>query len=220
MSSFAELEGSSRHRAGNSASSALPVEAAELFITSTGTKQQARLSSIATSRAPANHPAERSEIMNGQNKIKWPDRNGCGKHARNERREQNRERTPGVLRAFGLSFETNNDGVHLIVKKGTTVIDFWPGNGRWIDRANSDRQGHGIVSLLCRLNINPAKYKLIECPNCSGKKYVHAEYRGIKKHGQQICESCSGQGVIYKRKKKHRHEEETKSKVNHSVRRG
>lgn len=68
------------------------------------------------------------------------------KQARQANRADNRELSAGVLYDAGIQYTTNNGGVHLIVEGATGFIDFWPGTGRWKDRAGS--KGFGVHNLV------------------------------------------------------------------------
>jgi hypothetical protein len=63
------------------------------------------------------------------------------------KRASNRELSADYLKAYGISFESKNNGAHLIVMN---KIDFWPGTGRWIVRATKKR-GFGVKNLVKRL---------------------------------------------------------------------
>lgn len=50
---------------------------------------------------------------------------------RAEKRSDNREASARMLTEAGIAYTTANDGVHLIVRNGRFVVDFWPGTGKW-----------------------------------------------------------------------------------------
>lgn len=64
------------------------------------------------------------------------------------RRANNRESSPRILAERGVSFETKNDGAHLIVTIGELVVDFWPGTGKFITRSAKPKTGRGVFNLL------------------------------------------------------------------------
>ena len=66
------------------------------------------------------------------------------------RRARNRENSAAVLRTKGIAFEERNAGAHLIVRHAGTVVDFWPGTGKWIMRG-SGLSGRGMQNLINRL---------------------------------------------------------------------
>lgn len=68
------------------------------------------------------------------------------KKSRQLNRAKNRDQSAAILRAAGIDFYTHNDGAHLIVQ-AKTVIDFWPGTGRWKDRADG-HTAFGVKSLI------------------------------------------------------------------------
>lgn len=69
-----------------------------------------------------------------------------------ERRANNRESTPEVLRAHGVSFVSKNAGAHLIVTHGKHVADLWPGTGKYQVRGTG-RYKRGVFNLLRDLGI-------------------------------------------------------------------
>ena len=64
-----------------------------------------------------------------------------------KKREANRQYAPKFLKRADIPFVTKNDGAHLIVEGGDCFIDFWPGTGRWITRANRTI-GFGVKNLI------------------------------------------------------------------------
>lgn len=68
---------------------------------------------------------------------------------RQAKRASNRAMSGRLLRKAGIDYESKNSGVHLIVRGGGRVVDFWPGTGRWIDRDGGD--GRGVRSLIAHL---------------------------------------------------------------------
>lgn len=74
-----------------------------------------------------------------------------------QRRAANREDSPALLRQHGVTFDSRNNGAHLIVKHAGKTVDFWPGTGKWIDRfAPSGRapNGRGVFKLLKHLGVS------------------------------------------------------------------
>lgn len=63
-----------------------------------------------------------------------------------ERRNRHRSNAPTILQGAGISYESKNDGAHLVVA-AEAIFDFWPGTGLWICRKNGKR-GRGIRSLI------------------------------------------------------------------------
>lgn len=68
------------------------------------------------------------------------------------KRASNREASATLLKSRGISFESKNWGAHLIVTHSGTIVDFWPGTGKFIFR-NKSHKGHGIFNLLKLLHI-------------------------------------------------------------------
>lgn len=52
-----------------------------------------------------------------------------------KKRANNREWSSSFLSSRGIDFESKNNGAHLIIKHGHIIADFWPGTGKWVDRA-------------------------------------------------------------------------------------
>lgn len=50
------------------------------------------------------------------------------------KRANNREQSAAILARSGISFETKNNGAHLVVVAGSKTVDFWPGTGLWLVR--------------------------------------------------------------------------------------
>lgn len=74
---------------------------------------------------------------------------------RQEKRAQNRQSSAAILAERGVAFEEKNNGAHLIVKHAGKTIDFWPGTGKWIDRAFAQHtgKGRGVHGMLRYLNV-------------------------------------------------------------------
>lgn len=64
-----------------------------------------------------------------------------------KKRASNREDSAQLLKGAGISFDTNNGGVHLIVVAQTAIVDFWPGTGLWIPRTTKKRS-YGVRNLI------------------------------------------------------------------------
>jgi hypothetical protein len=65
----------------------------------------------------------------------WREHRECSQ----EKRARNREFSKGLLTQCGIPFESKNGGAHLIVtRSGVPWADFWPGTGKWIERATRD----------------------------------------------------------------------------------
>ena len=72
---------------------------------------------------------------------------GAMREAGRERRRSNLERSTALLQERGVRFESNNGGIHLIVRGGGLVVDYWPSTGLFIVRG-SGRKGRGGFNLL------------------------------------------------------------------------
>lgn len=68
--------------------------------------------------------------------------------SRREKKRRNLEQNTQILRDRGVSFTAKNNGVHLIIRRGTVPLaDFWPSTGKWIMRI-SRKKGRGVFNLL------------------------------------------------------------------------
>lgn len=70
---------------------------------------------------------------------------------RQAKRANNRALGVKFLRERGYQFKTRNGGAHLIVAAdGGWTVDFWPGTGKWIARADGGTtiHGRGIAHLM------------------------------------------------------------------------
>lgn len=63
------------------------------------------------------------------------------------KRASNRVNSAHLLTAAGISFESRNNGAHLIVAKR---YDFWPGTGLWMVRGEKTKQ-RGVSKLIERV---------------------------------------------------------------------
>lgn len=69
-----------------------------------------------------------------------------------ERRSFNRKSSAQILEHSRVNFESKNGGAHLVVRHEKTVVDFWPGTGKWIAR-DFDVSGRGVFPLLRYLGV-------------------------------------------------------------------
>ena len=98
-----------------------------------------------------------------------------------------------ALHKINVSFETKNHGAHLIVYSTFSVIDFWPGTGKWRVR-NSAREGFDLESLLKEIRTEASIFEDGICPNCDGEGYI---YEGGMSFNDEIdnrvvCPDCGG----------------------------
>lgn len=68
-------------------------------------------------------------------------------NAKQKARYLSRDNARRLLEHHGISFWSQNDGIHMIVKGNFQLIDFWPGTGRWKTR-DKHFDGSGIQGLL------------------------------------------------------------------------
>ncbi|HEJ4320006.1 hypothetical protein PIGHUM_04436 [Pigmentiphaga humi] len=80
----------------------------------------------------------------------WRDVRPAMKEESQRRRSSNRESSSRLLTEAGISFESKNEGSHLIVSGQGAVVDFWPGTGLWIVRGSKERR-RGVRQLITRL---------------------------------------------------------------------
>lgn len=65
-----------------------------------------------------------------------------------QKRASNREHSATFLQAAGITFESKNNGAHLVVTTATgKIVDFWPGTGLWIPRGTK-QQVRGVSKLI------------------------------------------------------------------------
>lgn len=72
------------------------------------------------------------------------------KRAMQKRRADNRQGLAKILIDRGVAFESKNGGAHLLVQGKNSLVDFWPGTGKWHSR--SGEKGFGVQSLLIFLD--------------------------------------------------------------------
>lgn len=78
----------------------------------------------------------------------WAEVKPAMKAASVERRAKNRTSSAELLQANGISYTTNNGGVHLIITHAGQVVDFWPGTGRWRTRTTPVIDHRGVFTLI------------------------------------------------------------------------
>ena len=67
-----------------------------------------------------------------------------------EKKRNNLEYSTGLLRKIGINFDSHNGGVHLVVKHGGLIVDFWPSTGKFNDRRHREYR-RGIKNLIKHL---------------------------------------------------------------------
>ena len=97
-----------------------------------------------------------------------------------------------ALHKINVSFETKNHGAHLIVYSTFSVIDFWPGTGKWKLR-NLPQGGNDLHSLLHYLRHEERQIVMPPCLNCDGEGYI---YEGGMSFNDEIdnrvvCPDCN-----------------------------
>jgi hypothetical protein len=80
----------------------------------------------------------------------WRDVKPVMIEASKQKRAQNREMSAKILTHVGISYESKNQGAHLILSAGDKVINFWPGTGLWVIRG-SKKQHRGIRHLIAHV---------------------------------------------------------------------
>lgn len=66
-----------------------------------------------------------------------------------EKRRINLEKSTQILREAGVSFESRNEGVHLIIRTDAGKVNFYPSTGRY----NGALDGRGVFNLLKDLGV-------------------------------------------------------------------
>jgi hypothetical protein len=64
-----------------------------------------------------------------------------------KKRRSNLAASTAMLTGAGLSFQSNNGGIHLVLLKNEQFIDFWPSTGLWWIRGTSNKR-RGIQKLI------------------------------------------------------------------------
>ena len=71
-----------------------------------------------------------------------------------EKRRDNMRASTAILAKHAVPFEAQDaQGIHLVVRYGGRVVDYWPSTGKWIDRANRGIHMRGVFRLLAHLNV-------------------------------------------------------------------
>jgi hypothetical protein len=78
----------------------------------------------------------------------WASAKPVMKAASEEKRQSNKVNSTARLVAAGITFTSNNSGVHLMVNHGDQVVDFWPSTGRWRTRTRPVIDRRGVRELL------------------------------------------------------------------------
>ena len=74
----------------------------------------------------------------------------CIKQQGVEKRLSNREHAASRLTELGISYQSKNFGIHLIVSGKDGLIDFWPSTGKWVCR-DTQQKGRGIRGVINKL---------------------------------------------------------------------
>jgi hypothetical protein len=64
-----------------------------------------------------------------------------------KKKRSNMAASTAMLTGAGVSFQSHNSGVHLVLSKGEELIDFWPSTGLWWIRGTSNKR-RGIQKLI------------------------------------------------------------------------
>jgi hypothetical protein len=68
-------------------------------------------------------------------------------HRSRMRRKRNSACADLLLNMYSVNYDAKAGSTHLVIRHSDRVIDFWPGTGTWIDRANGV-QRRGVFNLL------------------------------------------------------------------------
>lgn len=69
-----------------------------------------------------------------------------------EKRAANRQQSAELLERAHVKYISRNLGAHLTVTHGGRIVYFWPGTGKWFDRAGP--KGRGVFKLLKHLGVS------------------------------------------------------------------
>lgn len=83
----------------------------------------------------------------------WADVKPHLKEQRRERRAHNTDCSTSLLRQRGITFESKNNGHHLVIRRGLHAFDFWPSGGLWHYRTPKKTvvKGRGVFKLLAKI---------------------------------------------------------------------
>lgn len=80
-----------------------------------------------------------------------PDTTPFNQHTKQSAKQKarffHRDNARRLLERHGISFWSQNDGIHMIVSGHYQLIDFWPSTGRWKTR-DQYYKGSGIQGLI------------------------------------------------------------------------
>lgn len=71
------------------------------------------------------------------------------KHRR-EVKQNNKNYSTQLLKDSGIEFAEHNEGLHLMIRLNSDIVDFWPSTGKWHMRRNN-KWGRGVFKLLSEL---------------------------------------------------------------------
>ena len=71
----------------------------------------------------------------------------CYREIKRQKKRSNLAFSTRQLTEAGLTFKSNNYGVHLVLMKDAQPIDFWPSTGLWWIRGTSNKR-RGIDKLI------------------------------------------------------------------------
>ena len=77
----------------------------------------------------------------------WRDVKPVYKQRSKVKREGNKNSSTNWLKNCGFSFESHNNGIHLVVSTRKGIVDFWPSTGKWIAR-DSGKTGRRVKGIL------------------------------------------------------------------------
>ena len=69
------------------------------------------------------------------------------REVKQNKKRSNLAASTGMLTNAGISFQSNNGGIHLVLLKNEQFIDFWPSTGLWWIRGTSNKR-RGIQKLI------------------------------------------------------------------------
>jgi hypothetical protein len=75
------------------------------------------------------------------------------KQAEQARKKQMQQNVPGILSKKGVKFVSESNGAKLVVTHVDTLVDYWPGAGRWQERKVNPHGDWGIQSLFEYLGV-------------------------------------------------------------------
>lgn len=80
---------------------------------------------------------------------------GSLREMRQEKKRSNLAASTKMLTQNNIPFVAHNGGIHLVLRRGDQMVDYWPSTGLWWIRGTSNKR-RGIARLLAYMRARPA----------------------------------------------------------------